>query len=72
MNSQNKLMKKQLKGLDILVAFSGVVEDQGFEYTEQGINKTKEGRVISETQLPREFEKHFNCLIVAEKISNWI
>ena len=62
-----QINEKQLKGLDILVAFSGVVEDQGFEYTEQGINKTKEGRVISETQLPREFEKHFNCLIVAEK-----
>ncbi|RJP57547.1 MAG: type I restriction endonuclease subunit R [Ignavibacteriales bacterium] len=62
-----QISEKQMTGLDILVAFSGVVEDQGTEYTEQGINKTKEGRVISETQLPREFERNFNCLIVAEK-----
>lgn len=62
-----QIKEKNLDGLDILVAFSGVVEDGGVDYSEQGINRTKDGQVISEAQLPKQFEKNFNCLIVAEK-----
>lgn len=62
-----QIKSKELQGLDILVAFSGLIEDEGLEYTEQGINRTKDGMVISESQLPKQFEKNFNCLIVAEK-----
>ncbi|MFA5766032.1 MAG: type I restriction endonuclease [Bacilli bacterium] len=62
-----QIQAKQLNRLDVLVAFSGIVEDEGKEYTEQGINRTKDGMVISESQLPKQFEKNFNCLIVAEK-----
>ncbi|UUX33274.1 type I restriction endonuclease subunit R [Fundicoccus culcitae] len=54
--------------LDVLVAFTGVVNDAEREYSEASINKTKDGRPISERQLPNEFDTdNFNMLIVAEK-----
>ncbi|MDE0582012.1 DEAD/DEAH box helicase family protein [Planococcus sp. A6] len=54
--------------LDILIAFSGVVNDGGIEYRETGMNKTKDGSSISENQLKNEFRTDdFNVLIVAEK-----
>ena len=65
--------KKGYKNLDVLIAFSGVVKDidslgNEIEYTEAGINKTKDGRKISEKQLKEEFHgDDFNMLIVAEK-----
>ncbi|MDY3359709.1 MAG: type I restriction endonuclease subunit R, partial [Clostridium celatum] len=65
--------RKGYKNLDVLIAFSGVVKDidslgNEIEYTEAGINKTKEGRKISEKQLKEEFHgDDFNMLIVAEK-----
>lgn len=53
--------------VDILVAFSGVVKDGDIEYTESGMNRTKEGSSITEKQLPEAFHDDFNMLIVAEK-----
>ncbi len=61
----------ELKGydnLEILVAFSGVVKDGEEEYTEEGLNKRKDGTTIKDTQLPAEFNKdEYSMLIVAEK-----
>ena len=54
--------------LDILVAFSGVVKDGDLEYTEEGLNKRKDGTTIKEKQLPEEFSgDDYSMLIVAEK-----
>ncbi len=67
------LEKNNYDDLDILIAFSGIVEDIGIsgdkvQYTETGLNKRKEdGSSIKENQLPEEFKHDFNCLIVAEK-----
>lgn len=47
--------------LDILVAFSGVVKDEGLEYRESQMNG------IKETELPQKFHDDYNLLIVAEK-----
>lgn len=65
--------KKQIKEkgystLDVLVAFSGDVEDNGDTYTEEKINKTKDGETIKEKALPAAFHTDdFGMLIVAEK-----
>lgn len=60
--------RKGYKNLDVLIAFSGVVKDKDDEYTEAGMNKTKDGKTISEKQLKAEFHgDDFNMLIVAEK-----
>jgi len=55
--------------LDVLVAFSGTVLDEGLEYTEVGLNKeNRYGYHIKESQLPEYFESEdFNMLVVAEK-----
>lgn len=53
--------------LDVLVAFSGSLEDEGQEWTEEKINKTKDGEVIKENQLKKYFHDVFDMLIVAEK-----
>lgn len=53
--------------LDVLVAFSGGLEDNGQEWTEEKINRTKDGEVIKETQLKKYFHDEFDMLIVAEK-----
>src|SRR5699024_959983 len=56
------------KEIGVLVAFSGVVRDGGFDYTESNMNKTKDGRPIKETEIPAAFDTpEFNILIVAEK-----
>ena len=64
--------KNKYDDLDVLIAFSGVVNDVGadgaeFGYTEEGMNKREDGTTIKEKQLPEEFKHDFNCLIVAEK-----
>lgn len=64
--------KKHYDDLDILIAFSGVVNDinehgDKVAYTEEGMNKRADGTTIREKQLPEEFQHDFNCLIVAEK-----
>ena len=53
--------------VQILVAFSGAVEDGGEEYTEPKLNVRSDGSHISEGQTKAEFHENFNILIVAEK-----
>lgn len=54
--------------LDVLVAFSGTVNDEGEPYTEEKLNKNAKGETIKEKQLPEYFASdEFNVLIVAEK-----
>ena len=54
--------------LNVLVAFSGAVKDGDVEYTEEGLNKRKDGTTIKEKQLPEEFSgEEYAMLIVAEK-----
>ena len=65
--------KRQIKDkgyadLDVLVAFSGEVDDNGESYTEEKLNKTKDGETIKEKALPAAFHTdEFGMLIVAEK-----
>ena len=60
--------EKKYDDLDVLVAFSGTVSDEGMEYTEEKLNKTADGKTIKEKQLPVYFNsEEFNVLIVAEK-----
>lgn len=63
------IKENEYKHLDILVAFSGTVEDNGLEFTEVGLNKENQyGYHIKDTQLPEYFESEdFNMLVVAEK-----
>lgn len=54
--------------LDVLVAFSGTVNDNGEDYTEEKINIDKSCNHIKESQLKKQFNSDdFNMLIVAEK-----
>ena len=54
--------------LDVLVAFSGEIEDDGKTYTEEKLNKTKDGKTVKEKSLPKVFNTdEFGMLIVAEK-----
>ena len=55
------------KDIDILIAFSGAVQDGEHEYTESKLNIRKDGTRISENQTKAEFHDNFNVLIVAEK-----
>lgn len=64
--------KNKYEDIDILIAFSGVVNDINSKgdiiaYTEESMNKRADGTTIKEKQLPEEFQHDFNCLIVAEK-----
>ncbi len=65
--------KRQIKenhytDLDVLVAFSGTVDDDGKSYTEEGMNRDKEGKTIAEKALPAAFNSSdYGMLIVAEK-----
>ena len=59
---------KGYKNLDVLIAFSGEVNDGGNSFTESNMNKTKEGKKISESQTKEYFNTDdFNILVVAEK-----
>ncbi|WP_200411811.1 type I restriction endonuclease subunit R [Virgibacillus salexigens] len=54
--------------MDVLVAFSGTVQDENEEYTEEQLNKTKDGKRVKENQLKETFHTdEFNVLVVAEK-----
>ena len=62
------IAEKNYSDIGILVAFSGSVNDDGNEYTEEKMNKTSDGKFIKEKQLPEQFSSDdFNVLIVAEK-----
>lgn len=55
--------------LDVLVAFSGEIEDDGQTFTEEKLNRTKDGKTIKEKALPKAFNSDdFGMLIVAENI----
>ena len=53
--------------VEILIAFSGAVQDGDEEYTEPKLNVRRDGSHIAETQTKAEFHENFNVLIVAEK-----
>lgn len=53
--------------VDVLVAFSGSVNDGGNDFTEPGLNVRKDGSHISDKQTKAEFHENFNILVVAEK-----
>ncbi|WP_156857930.1 type I restriction endonuclease subunit R [Oceanobacillus sp. AG] len=62
------IKEKGYTDLDVLVAFSGSVTDDGNEYTESSMNVTKDGERVKENQLKETFHgDDFNLLIVAEK-----
>ena len=65
------IKEKGYTDLDVLVAFSGTVNDPDIpdtDFTEEGLNKDKQGNTIKEDQLKEEFHNDdFNMLIVAEK-----
>ena len=49
---KRQIKEKGYSDLDVLVAFSGEVEDKGEPYTEEKLNKTKSGETIKEKALP--------------------
>ena len=65
---KRQIQEKGYTDLDVLVAFSGEVEDCGETYTEEKLNKTKSGETIKEKALPEAFHTdEYGMLIVAEK-----
>ncbi len=65
---KRQIEEKGYSDLDVLVAFSGEIEDEGVTYTEEKINKTKDGETIREKALPEVFHSDdYGMLIVAEK-----
>ena len=67
-NFRSYIKEQNYDDLDVLVAFSGSVHDDGADYTEESLNKTADGKTIKEKQLPEYFHSdQFNVLIVAEK-----
>ncbi|WP_049917639.1 type I restriction endonuclease subunit R [Haloferax denitrificans] len=59
----DKYIEKNGYNLSALVAFSGTVEDDGFEYTEPGMNDG-----IKESELPSKFDTtEYQVLVVADK-----
>ena len=65
---QQQIREKGYTDLDVLVAFSGEVEDNGVPYTEESLNRTKSGEIIREKALPAAFHTdEYGILIVAEK-----
>ncbi|MBI2389098.1 MAG: type I restriction endonuclease subunit R [Deltaproteobacteria bacterium] len=67
----DKYLKEHgIKDVGVLVAFSGTVTDpgDGHDYTEPGMNRDKQGKQISERQLPGAFDTgDFHVLLVANK-----
>lgn len=65
---KRQIEAKKYNDLDVLVAFSGEIIDDGVIYTEEKINKTKSGETIKEKAVPEAFHSDdFGILIVAEK-----
>lgn len=65
---RRQIQEKGYKDLEVLVAFSGEVNDDGTPYTEEGMNKTKTGETIKEKSLPEAFHADdYGILVVAEK-----
>lgn len=65
---KRQIKEKGFDDLEVLVAFSGEVMDEGTSYTEESINKNKNGETIKEKALPAAFHTdEYGMLIVAEK-----
>ena len=65
---KRQIAAKGYTDLDVLVAFSGEVNDDGQTFTEEKMNKNKAGETIKEKALPEAFHTdEFGMLIVAEK-----
>ncbi|MCR5475594.1 MAG: DEAD/DEAH box helicase family protein [Lachnospiraceae bacterium] len=65
---KRQIEEKGYNDLDVLVAFSGEITDDGVSYTEEGINKNKNDETIKEKALPEAFHTDdYNILVVAEK-----
>ena len=65
---KRQIEDKGYSNLDVLVAFSGEITDDGVSYTEEGINKDKNGETIKEKALPEAFHTDdYGILVVAEK-----
>lgn len=65
---RRQIEEKGYSKLHVLVAFSGEIEDDGETYTEEKLNKTLNGEIVKEKQLPEVFHQdEFGMLIVAEK-----
>ncbi|MCC5894066.1 MAG: type I restriction endonuclease subunit R [Alkalibacterium sp.] len=62
------IQRKGYRDMDVLVAFSGTVNDKSEEYTENKLNTKKNGKSISSDQIKAEFNtEEFNVIVVAEK-----
>ena len=63
------IKEHNLENVDVLVAFSGEVKDEGEVYTEPKLNIDYKGdnKEIKENQLPKRFNTDYNVLIVADK-----
>ena len=65
---KRQIKEKGLNDLEVLVAFSGEVKDNDDVFTEEGMNKEKEGKTIKEKALPETFHADdYGILVVAEK-----
>ncbi|XME04058.1 type I restriction endonuclease subunit R [Lachnospiraceae bacterium C1.1] len=65
---KRQIEDKGYQNLDVLVAFSGEVEDDKVSYTEEKMNKDKNGQTIKEKALPEAFHSDdYGILVVAEK-----
>ena len=68
---KRQIEAKGYSDLDVLVAFSGELkdpEDENVTYTEEKLNRKKDGTVIKEKELPEVFSTDdYGMLIVAEK-----
>lgn len=62
------IAEKHYTDVAALVAFSGVVDDDGVQYSEPGMNAETIGKPVTEKELPEIFGgSKYNVLIVAEK-----
>lgn len=63
------IKEHNLSNVDVLVAFSGEVNDEGNKYTESGMNidYKSNNEHIKENQLAQRFHDDYNVLIVADK-----
>jgi type I restriction enzyme R subunit len=65
---RRQILERGYTDLEVLVAFSGEVEDEGETYTEEKMNQNRAGETIREKALPEAFHSdEFGMLIVAEK-----
>ncbi|SDM59008.1 type I restriction endonuclease subunit R [Lachnospira pectinoschiza] len=65
---RRQIAEKGYNDLEVLVAFSGEITDNGTQFTEESMNKTNDGETIKEKALPKTFHQgEYGILVVAEK-----